>query len=71
MLFGARISLTVGLVATGLALAIGTVIGGISGYLGGRVDLVLQRIVEIMLCFPVCILVLTVVAMILRAVNLL
>ncbi len=63
LLAGARISLTVGLVATGLSLLIGLLVGAASGYLGGRIDLFLQRIVEIMLCFPTFILILVVVAM--------
>ena len=63
MLAGARISLTVGLVATGLSLLIGTLLGAMSGYLGGWVDLLIQRLVEIMMCFPTFILILVVVAM--------
>jgi peptide/nickel transport system permease protein len=63
LLFGARISLTIGLVATGLSILIGTIIGAISGFMGGKVDLVLQRLVEIMMCFPTFILILVVVAM--------
>lgn len=63
MLFGARISLTIGLVATGLSMIIGTIIGAMAGFFGGWVDLLLQRIVEIMMCFPTFILILTVVAM--------
>ncbi|MEK7411995.1 MAG: ABC transporter permease [Planctomycetota bacterium] len=63
MLFGARISLTIGIVATGIAMAIGTIIGAIAGFMGGRIDLLLQRLVEIMMCFPTFILILTVVAM--------
>jgi peptide/nickel transport system permease protein len=63
LVFGARISLTIGLVATGIAMLIGTILGAVSGYFGGKTDLVLQRLVEIMLCFPTFILVLTVVAM--------
>ena len=63
MIAGARISLTVGLVATGLSLLIGLLIGALSGYLGGWVDLILQRVVEIMMCFPTFILILVVVAM--------
>lgn len=66
LLAGARISLTVGLVATGLSLAIGLLIGALSGYLGGWVDLILQRVVEIMMCFPTFILILVVVAMLSR-----
>jgi peptide/nickel transport system permease protein len=63
MLFGARISLTIGFVATGIALVIGTIIGAISGFAGGRIDLLLQRLVEIMMCFPTFLLILAVVAM--------
>jgi peptide/nickel transport system permease protein len=63
MIYGARISLTIGIVATGIALLIGTLIGAVSGYFGGKVDLLLQRVVEIMLCFPTFMLVLVVIAM--------
>ena len=63
MLFGARISLTIGFVATGIALIIGTIIGAISGFVGGIVDLLLQRLVEIMMCFPTFLLILAVVSM--------
>jgi peptide/nickel transport system permease protein len=52
MLYGARVSLAVGLFATGLALVIGTIIGMCAGYFRGRFDLVTMRIVEIILCFP-------------------
>jgi peptide/nickel transport system permease protein len=63
LFFGARISLTVGLVATGLSFLIGIIIGAVSGYFGGWVDMLLQRIVEVMMCFPTFILILSVVAM--------
>ena len=63
MLFGARISLTIGFVAVGLSMLIGIVLGAISGYFGGWVDLLIQRIVEVMMAFPVFILVLVVIAM--------
>jgi peptide/nickel transport system permease protein len=63
MIFGTRISLTIGLVATAITIAIGCVIGAVSGYYGGWIDLLLQRIVEIMMCFPTFILVLVVVSM--------
>lgn len=63
LLFGARISLTVGLVATGIAFVLGITLGAISGYFGGWVDLIIQRLVEIMMCFPTFILILSVVAM--------
>ena len=44
--YGARISLTIGFSAALINLVIGTVYGGISGYVGGRVDLIMMRLVE-------------------------
>ena len=61
VLFGARISLTVGFVAIGIAVLIGTIVGLVSGYYGGIVDTVLMRLVDIMLCFPVFFLILAVI----------
>jgi peptide/nickel transport system permease protein len=49
---GARISLLVGLVATGIAVFIGTLLGVVSAYLGGWVDNVLMRFTDIMMTFP-------------------
>lgn len=63
MIYGGRVSLTIGFLATGIALMIGTLIGALSGFFGGWVDLFLQRLVELMLAFPTFILVLIVVAM--------
>lgn len=51
-LHGGRISLTVGVAATLLALVIGTLIGGIAGYFGGIVDAALMRLTDAFLCFP-------------------
>ncbi|MGH7325494.1 MAG: ABC transporter permease [Candidatus Rokuibacteriota bacterium] len=52
ILHGARISLSIGLVAVGIGLALGVPLGAISGYLGGRVDLLVQRVIDTMLAFP-------------------
>lgn len=52
LISGARISLLVGLIATGIAVFIGTVIGVLSAYLGGWVDNVLMRFTDIMMTFP-------------------
>ncbi|MDI6742678.1 MAG: ABC transporter permease [Smithella sp.] len=62
MIYGARISLKVGFVATGLAILIGTVLGAVSGYYGGWIDSVIMRFVDIMLCFPTFFLILAVIA---------
>lgn len=52
VIFGARISLTVGLVAVTIAAALGTVTGLVSGFVGGVVDSVIMRITDILLAFP-------------------
>ncbi len=50
--YGSRISLSIGLVGVFLALILGVVIGGISGYYGGWIDSVIQRIIEVLRSFP-------------------
>ncbi len=62
MIWGARISLVVGFVATGIAIIIGAVLGAVSGYYGGWIDSVIMRFVDIMLCFPTFFLILAVIA---------
>lgn len=49
---GAKISLRVGIVAVAIALSIGTVVGSICGYFGGKLDMFLMRIMDIILAFP-------------------
>ncbi len=52
IMVGTQISLSVGLVGVILALSIGIVLGGISGYYGGRIDFVIQRVIELVLSLP-------------------
>ena len=52
ILYGTRISLSVGLVGVIMSLTIGIVMGGISGFYGGTIDLIIQRIIEILRAFP-------------------
>lgn len=52
ILYGARISLSIGIVASIIVVTIGVVYGGISGYFGGRVDSIMMRIVDIMWSIP-------------------
>jgi peptide/nickel transport system permease protein len=56
LLFGARISLTVGVLATFLQVALGMVLGAISGYFGGWVETLVTRLVDMLLAFPVVLL---------------
>lgn len=52
ILYGARISLSIGLIGVFLSLVMGLILGGISGYLGGMVDNILQRVIEVLRSFP-------------------
>jgi peptide/nickel transport system permease protein len=52
LVYGARISLSVGLVSIAVTFVLGVLIGGLSGYLGGTVDTVIQRIIEVINSFP-------------------
>ena len=62
MLYGGRISLLVGLVAVGIATAIGIVLGAIAGYYRGWVDTFIMRLVDVMLSIPSFFLILAVIA---------
>ncbi len=52
ILYGARISLTIGLIGVSMSFVLGLIIGGISGYVGGWVDNLIQRLIEILRSFP-------------------
>jgi peptide/nickel transport system permease protein len=62
MLYGSRVSLSVGFVAVAISIVIGILVGAVAGYYGRWIDTVLMRFVDIMLCFPSFFLILTVVA---------
>lgn len=55
LMWGARISIYVGILAVFIGIGGGSVIGLISGYFGGKVDLILQRVVDTMMAFPLLI----------------
>ena len=52
VIFGARISMIVGLCGSAIAGLLATIIGGISGFFGGKFDTVVQRFVDSFMCFP-------------------
>ena len=64
ILHGARISLTVGLAATALNVIVAVLIGGTSGFLGGKVDLAVQRFVDAWMAFPGLLLLLTIMSIV-------
>ena len=52
VIFGARISVIIGLAASTIATILNLIIGIVSGYIGGKLDLILQRAVDTLMCFP-------------------
>ncbi|MDA9826107.1 ABC transporter permease [Porticoccaceae bacterium] len=52
IMYGGRVSLMVGFIATAVALAIGVIYGAVAGYVGGRVDAVMMRLVDILYALP-------------------
>jgi peptide/nickel transport system permease protein len=68
LIYGARIALFIGLTAAFIGATAGALLGVISAYLGGKVDLVLQRFMDIMLAFPLLILALAIVSVLGRSI---
>ena len=64
VVYGARVSLSVGIVAVTIYVVIGTVLGAISGYFGGFVDSTIQRITDAVMCFPSLIIIIAAVAIV-------
>ena len=62
VLHGARISLTVGLIAVSIAVTIGTPVGLVSGFYGGRLDAFIMRVIDVLLAFPGILLALAIVS---------
>ncbi|MEM7535032.1 MAG: ABC transporter permease [Chloroflexota bacterium] len=52
IIYGGRISMTIGLVGVALTIIFGSVLGTVSGYFGGVVDMVMQRVIEVLMSFP-------------------
>lgn len=63
LIYGARISLSIALVAVMIAIGIGTLLGAVAGYLGGRVDTMIMRFTDMVLSFPRLVLLLAIVAL--------
>ncbi len=59
-IYGARISMSVGFVSMGVSTLIGVTVGSVAGYFGGRVDNIIMRFIDVLLCFPTFFLLLTI-----------
>jgi peptide/nickel transport system permease protein len=68
-LHGARLSLTVGLISVSIAVGLGTPVGLMSGYYGGRVDGFVMRVVDVLLAFPGILLALAIVSVLSPGLN--
>ena len=64
LIVGARISMLVGLAATALNVVVAVLIGGISGFIGGKFDLVMQRLVDAWMAFPGLLILLTIMSIV-------
>lgn len=62
LVLGGRLSLTVGLLAMAIAIILGTMVGSVAGFYGGKVDNLLMRIVDMMLSIPLLFLIITLAA---------
>lgn len=63
IIYGSRISLSIGFIATVISITIGTLIGAIAGYFGGRTDSILMRFTDMVLAFPRLVLLIMIVAL--------
>ena len=62
IIYGARISLSIGFVAVGIAVTLGTLLGALAGYFGGKTEWAVMRFVDVLMAFPRLFLILTLVA---------
>jgi peptide/nickel transport system permease protein len=63
LLYGARVSLSIGFIAVGISVTLGTLIGAVAGYLGGRTDSAIMRFVDMVIAFPRLVLLITIIAL--------
>jgi peptide/nickel transport system permease protein len=69
ILYGARVSLTIGFITVGWSVVVGTLIGAIAGYVGGWTDNVLMRLMDLLLAFPALLLTIVVVTILGKGLN--
>ncbi|SDM06753.1 ABC transporter permease [Halarsenatibacter silvermanii] len=62
IIYGTRISISIGFISVAIGLAVGVPVGAVSGYFGGKLDLIIQRFVDIMMAFPGMLLAIVIVA---------
>lgn len=68
LVWGTQISMSVGFIAVSISLILGVFMGAIAGFYGGKMDMVILRVIEIMICFPSLILILALIAYLERSI---
>jgi len=63
IIYGARVSILIGLAGTCINILVALILGGVSGYFGGKIDMVIQRVIDAWMCFPPLFILLTIMAM--------
>jgi peptide/nickel transport system permease protein len=63
ILYGARISLSIAFIAVGISVTLGTLLGAVAGYLGGKVDAAIMRFTDMVLAFPRLVLLILIIAL--------
>ena len=63
MIHGTRVSIFIGFIAVFIYVFIGIVVGAVAGFYGGKVDMLISRLIEIVMCFPTFFLILTILAL--------
>jgi peptide/nickel transport system permease protein len=63
ILYGSRVSLSIGLIAVSISITIGTLLGALAGFIGGALDSVIMRFVDMVISFPRLILLITIIAL--------
>lgn len=63
ILYGARISLSIAFIAVGISITLGTLLGAIAGYMGGKVDAAIMRFTDMVLAFPRLVLLIIIIAL--------
>jgi peptide/nickel transport system permease protein len=64
LIYGTRISLTIGIIVVGISMSIGVPLGALAGYYGGLPDLIIMRIVDVLMAFPFIVLAIAMVAVV-------
>ena len=62
MVWGGQVSLAVGIVAVSIYVFIGIIVGSVAGYFRGKVDMIISRLIEVVICFPHFFLIIAIVA---------